>query len=303
MSQASLFSKPLCLIALFAGLAHAESAPTAGKTEVPKFKKVVVVLFENEDIDKPLSRPFFSRLAKDGALLTNYHAVSHPSEPNYIALTSGDLNGVSDDRNYDLDVRHLGDLLEEKGKTWKNYAEGFPGGCFKGMKKGRYVRKHTPFMSYVNVQNSPARCKNIVNADQFGNDLAKGILPDFSFFTPDMDNDGHDTDIQTSDAWFAKTFGPLLNDSRFKDVLLVATFDENACNTVGPHIRKEKLQKCQGDSNIVFTAFYGAGVKRGVTSTTNYNHYSLLKTIEAGFDLGSLGKNDATASTITGIWE
>jgi len=271
------------------------------ESKIPQFKKVVLVLFENEDFEKPLSQPFFTKLSKEGALLTNYHAVAHPSQPNYIALTSGDVHGVLDDENHDLNVNHLGDLLDAKKKTWKNYAENYPGNCFLGVKQTRYVRKHTPFLSYTNV-NKTDRCKNIVDSSQFETDVKNGTLPDFSFFTPNMDNDVHDTDIAYGEKWFKGYFGPLLKQPGFKDVLLIVTFDENECNTVGPYVTAKKIIACKGDTNRVYTVFYGNQVKAGSESATNYNHFSLLKTIEKGFGLGNLGANDVQANTITGIW-
>jgi hypothetical protein len=254
------------------------------------------------DLDQALSQPFFSKIAQEGALLKNFHAITHPSQPNYIALTSGDTHGVKDDGNHDLEVRHLGDLLEEKRKTWKNYAENYPGNCFLESQSQLYVRKHTPFLSYMNVQSSD-RCDRIVNAAEFKKDLKKGKLPDFSFYTPNMIHDGHDSDASTADRWFKKTFGPLLNDAQFKDVLLIVTFDENSCNTIGPHGTKAKLAKCKGDPNLIYTAFYGGMVKPGATSNGEYNHYHLLRTIENGLGLGTLGLQDEAATAITDIWK
>jgi hypothetical protein len=301
---------------------------------VPAFKKVVVVIFENDDEKNALQFPFFKSLTKRGALLTNYRGVTHPSEPNYIALTSGtlDYKGVSigvggdtiaaggmidDDEQYDLPGRHLGDLLEAKKLDWKNYAEDYPGTdstCFTGRQDkrpdgshGNYVRRHTPFMSFTNVSTNQSRCtKHIVNASAFQNDLAKGTLPAFSFFTPNLIDDGHDSSTEVADKWFQKNFGPLLDDPKLADVLVIATFDENSCNTIGAGDAPEdaaKKARCVGDQNVVYTALVGNGVKPGSSSDAQYNHYSLLKTLETGFGLGDLGKNDATSAPITGIWK
>ena len=56
-----------------------------------------------------------------GALMTNYHAMGHPSQPNYLALTSGNAHGAFTDATVTLDCRHVGNLLEAKGHTWKMY--------------------------------------------------------------------------------------------------------------------------------------------------------------------------------------
>jgi phospholipase C len=118
------------------------------------------------------------------------HPLTHPSQPNYIALTAGDLHGVKDDANVDLDVRHLGDLLEARGLRWKVYADGYPGSCQADARIGPYARKHVPFISFRNVREDPARCANIVNASRMCEDIAAGTLPDYSLFIPDMNHDG-----------------------------------------------------------------------------------------------------------------
>ena len=125
----------LTLTALFPLYASA-SAP--GKL----FDRIIVVVLENTNYDDALRQPFQSSLARNGALLTRYSGITHPSQPNYIALISGSTQGVSGNQNINLSVKHLGDLLEEKGHDWATYAEGFPGNCFTGSSYGNYVRKH-----------------------------------------------------------------------------------------------------------------------------------------------------------------
>ena len=278
-----------------AGKSAATAAPIARRAgaAAPSFKRVMIVMFENTDYDVALQQPFFATFAEQGALLTHYLAVTHPSQPNYIALTSGqaiDCEGTDDcDSPHDLDRRHIGDLLEAKGKSWKVYAEGYPGGCFLKRKSGRYVRRHVPFLSYVNVQNDPARCARIVDASQLDADIASGSLPDFAMYIPDLDDDGHDTSAKVADAWFARAFGPRLKDPRFaRGMLLVATFDENDNESM---------------PNQVYTALWGDSVVPGMQTASSYNHYSLLRTVEVGLGIGTLGVNDMSAEPITGVWK
>src|SRR5262249_22845758 len=124
-------------------------------------------------------------------------------------LTSGDPQGVSDDNTVDLNVNHIGDLLEAKGLTWKAYVENYPGNCSTVSSSGTYQRKHNPFISYLNVQKNPARCANIVNATQLQTDIANGTLPDYSLYTPNMNDDGHDTDVNYASNWLQTAFDPL----------------------------------------------------------------------------------------------
>ena len=94
--------------------------------------RIFVVVLENEDASVALQQPFLASLAASGALLRNYHAVSHPSQPNYIAMVAGDAYGIDYDTPVTIDVAHLGDLLDAHGLSWKVYAEDYPGGCFLG---------------------------------------------------------------------------------------------------------------------------------------------------------------------------
>jgi len=256
------------------------------QTVEPAQKHVFVVVLENTDASSAIQQPFLSQLASKGALLTNYSAITNPSQPNYIGLTSGGTWGIADDNNHTVDVRHIGNLIEEKGLTWKSYAEGYPGGCDLSASIGTYYRKHEPFLSYTNVQSDATRCANIVNSSQFTKDLAAGALPNFSLYVPDINDDGHDTGVAYADSWLSTTFGPLINDPTFmKNNLLIVTFDE-------------------GDqANQVYTVLYGDAVKAGSTSAQATGHYGLLATIEQYLGVGSLGQADATAQPITGIWK
>jgi hypothetical protein len=49
------------------------------------FDRILIVNFENTYINSTLKQPYFSKLTYNGTLLTNYHGVTHPSQPNYIA--------------------------------------------------------------------------------------------------------------------------------------------------------------------------------------------------------------------------
>lgn len=254
---------------------------------VPSVRHVAIVMFENANYSDVVHTPFFAQLTRDGASATQFIAETHPSQGNYIALTAGDLHGVRDDSNVDLNVRHIGDLLEESGKTWKVYAENYPGHCFVGATSSDYARKHNPFISFTNVSGDPVRCGNIVEAAQFWRDIAAGTLPDYIFYVPNQRNDGHDTGIAYADHWFSTTFGPLLQDRRLMEgTLLIATYDESGIS----------------ERNQIYTTFVGDMVRPGAQFTARADHYSLLKTVELALGLGDLGLNDSTATPITGIW-
>ena len=195
----------------------------------PSVNHVVQVVFENGNVQDARKAPFFQKLANEGVEFTRSFGVAHPSQPNYIAMIAGSTLGVVLDNQVNLDARHLGDLLEEKGLSWKVYAEDYPGNCFLGMTKRKYARKHVPFLSFKNVQSSASRCDRIQNSDSFFQDVKNHTLPSFSLWVPNLDHDGHDTNVRFASQWFSDQFGGLLQDqSLMKDTLFVITFDDPA---------------------------------------------------------------------------
>ena len=87
--------------------------------------------------------------------------------------------------------------------TWKSYQENYPkensgtGNCFIAQYSTdkKYYRKHNPFMTFDNIRNNPNRCKNIVSSDQLDLDIASGNLPNLMYYTPNIDNDAHNTGL------------------------------------------------------------------------------------------------------------
>lgn len=282
------------LIAIFCLLGCAAINPKAAIKTWPRpsswddIKHVVVVIFENASPVQTLAQPYFQHLTAQGAFFYNYQAITHPSQPNYIAMIAGSTHNVTSDHIVDLDEQHIGGLLERAGKTWKVYAEDYPGNCFLGAKHGLYVRKHVPFLSFKNVQSEPSRCNNIVEAINFVPDLSNDRLPTFSLYIPNVNNDGHDTGLSFANDWLKNSFGAILdNQTLTKNTLFVITFDED-----------DRLHL-----NRIYAVFLGAGVKPGASSEVPYNHYSLLRTIEEIFQLGDLGAEDAKAKIIQDIWQ
>jgi hypothetical protein len=275
-------------LALLLGAFTLEQIVTQAHASPPAFKKVMIVLFENTNYQDALDEPAFKKLTQEGALLTNLYAETHPSQGNYIALTAGSTYDVNTDSSVNLDVKHIGDLLEAKGKSWKIYLESYPGNCFK-KSAGTYVRKHNPFISFKNIQSNSDRCSaHLVDASVLAEDIQTGTVPDYSIYIPDLNNDGHDTGVAYADKWFSQYFGPLMQNQKFiQDLLLIATFDESGFF----------------GGNHIYGALFGEGIKAGSSNDDRYDHYSLLRTIEDAFEVGTLGQEDAQATPISGIWK
>lgn len=254
-------------------------------------KHIIIVVLENTKFEEAMKQEFLVDFAKHGALLSNYHGVTHPSQPNYIALVAGDFFDVATDNNVNLDHNHLVDLLEKAGKTWKVYAENYPGQGFLDASSGLYRRKHVPFLSFSNVQNNPERLGNIVDLWNFFTDQKDGTLPNFALLIPNLNNDGHDTGVAYASVMMKTYLSSCLNDKEImKDTLIGITFDEDD-------------HKLLISENHVYLALQGAGINVGANSTKNYIHYSLLRTIEEIYKLGTLGRNDEKANVISDIWQ
>ncbi len=260
----------------------------------PTFKKVFIIVLENEDNTNALNAPYLKELASRGAYLSNFHGLVHPSQGNYFALTAGSylgMKGLLGDRIVEKDVPHIADLLEKKGLKWKSYAEDYPGNCYKNgsSKNGQYVRRHEPFISFVNVASIPIRCASIVNATELEKDISANALPDYSLYVPNIRNDGHDTNVAFASRWLQTKFDPLFKNQTFmKDLLVIVTFDESLDSTPG---------------NPIYTMLYGDSILSGSSTAAKYDHYNILRTIEDVFELGSLHQNDEKASPIAGIWK
>ncbi len=257
--------------------------PPAGSTlPVPPAGPVILIVFENKsdkDILAKSDAPYLNELIPQGALATDYQAVAHPSQPNYLALFSGSPQGVTDDRAHDLSGPTLADQLEAAGKTWRVFAENYPAtGCFTGEVNeggvdgtGQYVRKHDPAISFTSISGSPERCANIQPLSKFSPDAA-----DFMWVVPNMCHVMHDCGIPDGEAWLKAFLPPILASPAFapggKGVVYI-TFDEGA----------DKSR-----NNEVVTLALGPTVRAGMRSDVAHSHYSLLRTIETSLGLPCL---------------
>jgi len=182
-----------------------------------------------------------------------------------------------------LTQSNLADLMDNKHISWKTYQEDYPdSGCFVGEAHGQYQRKHNPFISFTSISENATRCANIVPSRQLDIDLKDGRLPQYSFYTPDMQNDGHDTTISFAGTYLATFFKDRL--AQFPaGTLIVVTWDEDWYR----------------DSNRVYTILLGSMIPPNATDSTPYTHYSLLRTCEDNWDLGTLNRFDNTAIPFT----
>ncbi|KAF2089184.1 phosphoesterase-domain-containing protein [Saccharata proteae CBS 121410] len=264
------------------------------------FDRIAIIWLENTDYDKAIGDPNLAWLASKGITLSSYHGVTHPSEPNYVANFGGDYFGMNNDdlNKLDANVSCLADLLEAKGISWGEYQEDMPYTGYQGYqylnKKGAndYVRKHNPAVIYNSVAEKEERLSKIKNTTLFFEDLENDNLPQWMFITPNMTSDGHDSSVTVAGSWTRNFVEPLLNNTKFmKNTLVLITFDENETYTI---------------QNNVLAILLGDAVPAkyiGTTDSTYYDHYSALSTVEANWDLDTLGRFDVGANVFKMVAE
>jgi acid phosphatase len=264
---------------LVAGLT-ADATQARAATGVPRFDHVVLVMFENHALSQITSStaPYFTSLASQGAKFTQSYAITHPSQPNYLALFSGSTQGVTSDacpKNFSS--TNLGAQLIGAGLTFKGYSESMPSNGYTGCSSGTYARKHN---SWVDFSNVPA-ASNLTYAS-FPTDFTQ--LPTVAFVSPNLCNDMHDCSVGTGDTWLRSHFDGYAQWAKTHNSLLIVTFDEDN----------------SASSNHIYTSFVGAHVTVGSYSE-KITHYTVLRTIEASYGLAGIN-NAASLSPITDVW-
>ncbi len=279
------------------------------------FRHVFVIMMENTGFDALIGNPnapFTNYLAATSGLATKYFGVTHPSQPNYIAATSGSTNGVPDDNDITINVPNIVDQLESHHKTWKGYMQSLSlcNGNLLAHACGNqlYERKHNPFVSYQDVQSSPSRLDNIVDFSQFATDLANNTVPDYSWISPDQCNDMHGrggggpTDpcdfsqvqslISTGDLFLSKTVSSIVNSKAWRgNSVIFITWDESDFTGSGPFGFGDTSGCCDANpgGGHVVTLVISRNVPQARSSNDAFNHISMLATIQDSWHLGCLG--------------
>jgi hypothetical protein len=332
-------------------------------------KHVFVIVLENENYSASYQtnkNPYLGNLLqRQGTLLTNYYGIAHESNPNYIAMISGqapnpvtqsDCNdyvdfepapAVFDPRGngqaiglgcvYPSNVLTLANQLQQARVSWHGYMEDMgnvvtrePAHCGAptssagtGMRDGtqsatatdQYAARHNPFVYFHSVMDSGACHANVVPLYRLSQDLASvRTTPSFSFITPNLCNDGHDSPCTGRDAkrssagglvsvdHFLSVWVPRIEASPAfkKDGLLIITTDEadvasdsSSCCGEQPGPDSPLPGIWGNGGGRVGALVIGRCVAHGKKDAAAYNHYSLLRSMEDLFGVrtgGSDGK-------------
>ncbi len=270
-------------------------APLVAATPVPTWERVYLIMLENRDWDEMFrspEAPYLDALSRDGAVAIQMWDVADASQPNYLALTSGEPHGITDNETYDIDAPSIFDQLEAAGRTWRVHAEELPSACFAGPRAGpgadgpgTYTRAHNPAISFDRIRRDPARCSNVQGLDAFD-----PLAADFTMIVPDSCHNTHDCSVSVGDAWLS-TIVPRIVDAPGFDAngLLIITFDGGS--DLGPD-----------DQHRIATTLVGAGVRPGFVSQRRYDHYDVLRTIQTGLGLPCLARS-CTTDTMAEMFE
>jgi acid phosphatase len=262
-----------------AGRASPTTSSASPAAAVPRPDHVVVVVEENRSYADVIGRsaaPYLNSLAGQGALFTASYAVSHPSEPNYLALFSGSTQGLTDDScPHTFTGPNLGAQLLSAGLGFVGYSEGLPAAGSTVCSAGSYARKHNPWVDFPAV---PASANQPFSA--FPRDYSR--LPAVSFVVPDLADDMHDGSVGQGDGWLRANLDGYVQWALSHRSLLIVTWDEDDFS----------------QANQVPTIVVGGLVKPG-RYAERIDHYSVLHTLEAAYGLPSIG---VASGPVTDCW-
>jgi phosphatidylinositol-3-phosphatase len=236
---------------------------------------IAVIVMENEEYGDIISSPsarYIKGLAHRYGLARGMYAISHPSLPNYLALTAGSTFGrTSDCTTCTVAATSIADQLAGAGISWRAYMEGLPRPCYTGAFAGDYAKKHDPFVYYTRLVRNPSKCaSDVVPLGQLAADERTGSLPRFVWITPNLCHDMHDCSVATGDRFLARLVPPLLH-ALGRNGLLILTWDEGASDN--------GCCRLASGGHIV-TIVAGPGARRGARMNGPADHYSVLQTIE-----------------------
>jgi phosphatidylinositol-3-phosphatase len=271
--------------------APALTLPPAAAVPAAKSSHLAVIVMENKGYRQIIGNPrapYINELASRYALATHFFAVTHPSLPNYVAMTAGSTHGVrTDAARTNIDGPSLLSQLSRAGVSWKAYIAGVPSRCYLADKAPGYTRALNPFAYFEGITQDPARCRRLVPLAQLGTDLRRGTLPAFSWITPSLCMDTHFCPVGTGDRFLSRLVPPLLRRLGPHGAVFIL-WDEGTSN-----------KGCCGSSGggHVPALVVGPDVRPGDRITKPLDSYAALRTFESGFGLLPLGQARSVPAT------
>ncbi len=254
------------------------SQPCDGSTS-DSYSHVVWIMLEN--VGYPIigssSAPYLNDIANRCGLATKYLAISHPSLPNYIALTSGSTQGITDDGEPDTHVLRAPSIFSELNGDWRTYAESMPTACDR-VTSGTYAARHNPAVYYEPISSACAK-------DDVPLTLPLNLSAAFTMIVPNICDDMHSCAVSIGDNWLRRYVPLVIQSPQYQSgsLVLFITFDENDSQAL----------------NRVPTIVIAPSVVGGEKVGTPFTHYSLLRTTETLLKVPYLG-GAKTATSMVG---
>ena len=243
--------------------------------------------------------PYLNHLAALCGLATNYHNVTHPSLPNYLAATGGSTFGITYDcQGCATSGPSIFSQIASAGGSWAVYAESMPAACQTTDDLAEeYTAHHNPPIFYRNLRSTcPAndRPMGTPMRGPLAEALRTGKLANYVFLAPNRCNDMHDCSIRTGDTWVAWWMNAILASHvyRTQPTAIFITFDEGNGGTIG---RGEVCHQHPTDESchipLIVVSRY---VRAHSRDNQSMDHYALLRASEQMLGLAPLA-NAATA--------
>lgn len=269
----------------WSGASHA-----LAEAPLPRPDHVVIVVLENHGYSSIIgspAAPFINGLAERSALFTHYYAHTHPSQPNYLYLFSGSVQGAKENEcPLHLTTPNLGHALLRAGLTFAGFAEDLPEEGSRVCVSGLYARKHAPWVNWQHDQANglPPAANRPFSA--FPTNYAD--LPTVSIVIPNNANNMHhgtDPDrIRGADVWVRRNLAGYLEWAQTHNSLCILTWDEDDGK----------------EGNRIPTLFFGPMVRAGQYAQ-RLSHLHLLRTLEAMYGLPPVADRPEIGP-IQGIW-
>jgi hypothetical protein len=264
------------------------SGPCGATTAPPAtYQHVVWIVMENKTYSQIIgssNAPYINSLADQCGLATSFYAEAHPSLPNYIAMTSGSTQGITDDNDPSSHPLTAASIFSQLGAGWRSLEESMPSNCYLS-NSGLYAVKHNPAAYFTNIRTQCA------TQDQPLSD-PPDLSARFTFITPNLCDDMHScptasdvaTQTRNGDKWLATWMPKILSSSQYQSgsMAVFLTWDE------------DDYSSTQHIATLAISPSTPAGTKAGAT----FNHYSLLRTTEQLLGISTYLGNAATAASM-----
>jgi phosphatidylinositol-3-phosphatase len=256
------------------------------------YQHVVWIVMENKAYSQVIGSPdapYINNLAGQCGLATNFYAEGHPSLPNYIAMTSGSTQGITDDKDPSYHPLSAASIFSQLGTTaWRSLQESMPTNCYP-VSSGLYLVRHNPAAYYTNI------ATDCLSQDAPLLDPVD-LSARFTFVTPNECDDMHSCpaattssqQVQSGDSWLSTFMPKLLNSTEYQSgaMAIFLTWDEDN-GSAQNHV-----------PTVVISPYTTVGTTSGIYLT----HYSLLRTTEEMLGVGTYLDNAAAAASMRGAF-